>query len=61
MKPNIFRGQMGLEVDEAWKSLGVDLNPILVPPTLARKSGLRPDQVKVSAKYGCGYPENLEG
>jgi hypothetical protein len=32
-----------------------------VPSALAQKSGLQLDQVKVSAKYGGGYPANLEG
>lgn len=61
MKPNIFRGPAGPEVDAAWKSLGVDYYPILVPSALAQKSGLQPDQVKVGAKYGGGYPANVEG
>ncbi|KAF2736914.1 hypothetical protein EJ04DRAFT_410040, partial [Polyplosphaeria fusca] len=32
-----------------------------VPVDLATKSGLAPDQVKVSEKYGGGYPAHVEG
>jgi hypothetical protein len=39
----------------------VEYLPIIVPSTLAKKSGLQPDQVKVSDKYGGGYPANVEG
>ena len=35
--------------------------PAIVPDDLAAQSGLLPDQVKVSEKYGGGYPANVEG
>jgi len=34
---------------------------IVVPNDIAEKSGLRPDQVQISEKYGGGYPANVEG
>lgn len=34
---------------------------LIVPSSLAQKSGLPPDQVKVNQKYGGGYPANVEG
>lgn len=34
---------------------------IAVPEELADQAGLRQDQVKVSKKYGGGYPANVEG
>lgn len=32
-----------------------------MPTDLAAKSGLTPDQVQVSEKYGGGFPANVEG
>lgn len=32
-----------------------------IPPELAAKSGLAPDQVKISQKHGGGYPAHVEG
>lgn len=34
---------------------------IVVPISLAEKSGLHPAQVQVSEKYGGGFPANVEG
>jgi hypothetical protein len=34
---------------------------VIVPSDQAARSGLLPDQVKVSEKYGGGYPANVEG
>lgn len=34
---------------------------IVVPSSLAEKSGLQPSQVQISEKYGGGYPANVEG
>jgi len=51
----------GPEVDAAWSSLGVDYRPLAVPADQAEMSGLLPDQVKVSEKYGGGFPANVEG
>ncbi|RMZ74940.1 hypothetical protein DV737_g5605, partial [Chaetothyriales sp. CBS 132003] len=34
---------------------------VRVPAELASKSNLLPDQVKISQKYGGGYPANVEG
>jgi hypothetical protein len=34
---------------------------IVVPESLAEKSGLSPKQVQISEKYGGGYPANVEG
>ena len=34
---------------------------IAVPSNLAEKSGLQPNQVQISEKYGGGYPANVEG
>jgi hypothetical protein len=61
MKPNVFRGPAGPEVDAAWRSLGIDYRPVLLPPSMAAKSGIQLDQVKVSAKYGGGYLAGVEG
>lgn len=61
MKENIFRQDASPEVDEAWRSLGTDYRALIVPESEAAASGLRADQVKVNAKYGGGYPANVEG
>ena len=61
MHQNIFRQPASPEVDAAWKSLGADYRPLAVPEHLAAKAGLAPDQVKISQKYGGGYPANVEG
>lgn len=34
---------------------------VVIPLDEAEKTGLRPDQVKVSPVYGGGYPANVEG
>jgi hypothetical protein len=34
---------------------------IVVPVEEAERTGLRHDQVKVSQKYGGGFPANVEG
>lgn len=61
LKPNVFRGDAGLEVDEVWGQLGVNYRSIAIPSTMAAKSGLKADQVKINSKYGGGYPANIEG
>jgi hypothetical protein len=33
----------------------------IVPSNQAEKSGLTPDQVQISEKYGGGFPANVEG
>lgn len=33
----------------------------MIPADQAEKSGLLPDQVKISGKYGGGFPANVEG
>ncbi|KAL5459158.1 hypothetical protein PMIN07_005853, partial [Paraphaeosphaeria minitans] len=33
----------------------------LIPPLLAARSGLAPDQVKIKERYGGGYPAHVEG
>ena len=60
-KENAFRGPAGPEVDAAWESLGVNYRSLRVPAELADASNLAPDQVKINAKYGGGYPANVEG
>ena len=44
-----------------WESLGVNYRPLIIPSSLAQKSGLAADQVKINEKYGGGYPANVEG
>jgi len=61
LKETVFRHDAGPEVDAAWESLGVDFRSIVVPAEQAERVGLRQDQVKISAKYGGGYPANIEG
>ncbi|KAL5461778.1 hypothetical protein PMIN06_002067, partial [Paraphaeosphaeria minitans] len=58
---NPFRLDAGPEVDAAWKSLGADYSAALIPPLLAARSGLAPDQVKIKERYGGGYPAHVEG
>jgi hypothetical protein len=64
-------------VDAAWSALGVGCEwfsfintplltmtldrSIVVPVEEAERTGLRHDQVKVSQKYGGGFPANVEG
>lgn len=61
MKPNIYRQNASPEVDAAWEALGANYRSIAVPASLAAKSGLKADQVKINTKYGGGYPANIEG
>lgn len=61
LNENIYRKDAGPEVDAAWKSLGADYRSIRVPAEEAQRSGLAKDQVKISEKYGGGYPANVEG
>ncbi|PMD40559.1 hypothetical protein L207DRAFT_544008 [Hyaloscypha variabilis F] len=61
LKENIFRQPASPEVDAAWGTLGVNYRPLIIPSSLAQKSGLAPDQVKINQKYGGGYPANVEG
>lgn len=61
MHPNIYRQDAGPEVDSAWEALGVDYRSITVPEEKAKEAGLRDDHVKISEKYGGGYPVNVEG
>jgi hypothetical protein len=61
LKENIYRGPASPEVDAAWASLGANFRALIVPESLAQKSGLAADQVKVNQKYGGGYPANVEG
>ncbi|KAF2502890.1 hypothetical protein BU16DRAFT_554922 [Lophium mytilinum] len=61
LKANIFRGPASPEVDAAWESLGVNYRAVVVPVDQATQSGIRPDQVKVSQRYGGGFPANVEG
>ncbi|KAF2431302.1 hypothetical protein EJ08DRAFT_713446 [Tothia fuscella] len=60
-KLNAFRQDAGPEVDAAWSSLGVDYRAIAVPSDQASRSGFAQDQVKISEKYGGGFPANVEG
>ncbi|RAL04533.1 oxidase ustYa family protein [Aspergillus ibericus CBS 121593] len=61
LKENIFRQDASPEVDAAWASIGANYRAIRVPAEEAEKSGLAADQVKISEKYGGGYPANVEG
>ncbi|KAF1911109.1 tat pathway signal sequence [Ampelomyces quisqualis] len=61
MKTNDFRLDAGPEVDAAWKSLGADYRAARIPAEEAARSNLAPDQVKISERYGGGYPANVEG
>jgi len=58
---NVFRQPAGPEVDAAWESLGVDYRAGVLPSSRAEKSGLLPNYVQVSPKYGGGFPVNVEG
>ncbi|KAJ9152067.1 Tat pathway signal sequence [Pleurostoma richardsiae] len=57
----IFRQAASPEVDAAWESLGVNYRAAIVPESQASVGGLTPRQVRVSKKYGGGYPANVEG
>ncbi|KAI9734161.1 MAG: hypothetical protein M1818_006633 [Claussenomyces sp. TS43310] len=61
LKDNVFRQNAGPEVDAAWDSLGVNYRSLRLPEREAKRSGLRPDQVKINHEYGGGYPVNIEG
>ncbi|KAF2006138.1 hypothetical protein P154DRAFT_422717 [Amniculicola lignicola CBS 123094] len=61
LKQNIYRQPAGPEVDAAWSALGIDYRSVVIPESEAKRTGLRPDQVKINQKYGGGYPANVEG
>ncbi|KAJ5419546.1 uncharacterized protein N7487_003096 [Penicillium crustosum] len=61
LKENVFRQDAGPDVDAAWESLGVNYRSVRIPPEDAEQSGLAADQVKINAKYGGGFPANVEG
>ncbi|KAJ5589166.1 hypothetical protein N7537_011844 [Penicillium hordei] len=61
LKENVFRQDAGPDVDAAWESLGVNYRSVRIPPEDAEQSGLATDQVKINAKYGGGFPANVEG
>ncbi|TLD36224.1 tat pathway signal sequence [Venturia nashicola] len=62
----IYRKDPSPEVDAAWKALGADSDSqmdraLRVPESEAQKSGISLDHVRIKAKYGGGYPANVEG
>ncbi|EAW08969.1 oxidase ustYa family protein [Aspergillus clavatus NRRL 1] len=61
LKENIYRQDASPEVDAAWEALGVNYRSLRVPAEEAERAGLASDQVKISQKYGGGYPANVEG
>ncbi|KAF2104698.1 hypothetical protein NA57DRAFT_70906 [Rhizodiscina lignyota] len=61
MHENVFRRSASPEVDEAWKSLGVDYRAAHIPKEHASNFGLTKDHVKIKEKYGGGFPANVEG
>ncbi|CAI7617891.1 unnamed protein product [Penicillium viridicatum] len=61
LKESVFRQDAGPDVDAAWESLGVNYRSVRIPPEDAEQSGLATDQVKINAKYGGGFPANVEG
>ncbi|CAG7922007.1 unnamed protein product [Penicillium olsonii] len=61
LKENTFRLNAGPEVDAAWESLGINYRSVRIPSEDAERSGLAADQVKISTKYGGGFPANVEG
>ncbi|KAF2198139.1 hypothetical protein GQ43DRAFT_337235, partial [Delitschia confertaspora ATCC 74209] len=61
LKANVFRQDAGPEVDAAWESLGISYRSVVIPESEAERTGLLPDQVKISQSYGGGYPANVEG
>lgn len=61
LQPNKYRQDAGREVDAAWNDLGINYRDIKIPATLAARSGITTDHVKINEKYGGGYPANLEG
>lgn len=44
-----------------WRLLTIKDRPLRVPPEAAEEAGISQDQVKISDKYGGGFPANLEG
>ncbi|KAF2676276.1 hypothetical protein K458DRAFT_322434 [Lentithecium fluviatile CBS 122367] len=58
---NIYRQDVGPDVDAAWEALGTEYRSVVIPAEEAEKTGLRLDQVKVAQVYGGGYPANVEG
>ncbi|GAB7359607.1 hypothetical protein MBLNU230_g6791t1 [Neophaeotheca triangularis] len=61
MNENVYRQPASPEVDAAWEALGVGYRSLVVPESDAERIGLAKDQVKISDKYGGGYPANVEG
>ncbi|OJD31280.1 tat pathway signal sequence [Diplodia corticola] len=61
LKENIFRQDASPEVDAAWESLGINYRSVAIPADKAEKAGIAEGQVKISEKYGGGYPANVEG
>ncbi|KAF7884127.1 uncharacterized protein EAF01_011550 [Botrytis porri] len=60
-QPNEYRQDAGQEVDAAWNDLGINFREVVIPATLAARSGITTDKVKINEKYGGGYPANVEG
>lgn len=61
LQRNEFRQDAGPEVDAAWATLGIGYRTLVVEESLAIRSGLEADQVKINDKYGGGYPAQVEG
>lgn len=58
---NEYRQDAGQEVDAVWNDLGINYRDIVIPATLAARSGITTDHVTISEKYGGGYRANVEG
>ncbi|KAF8861399.1 hypothetical protein BDZ45DRAFT_687739 [Acephala macrosclerotiorum] len=61
LQENIYRQPASPAVDAAWEALGINYRALIIPSSLAPKSGLTTSLVQISSKYGGGYPANVEG
>ena len=60
-KLTVYRQPAGLEVDQAWESLGAYLKPFVVPEDQAERYGLNPGMLKRIPEQGGGFVAVLEG
>ncbi|TGO29891.1 hypothetical protein BPAE_0010g00770 [Botrytis paeoniae] len=58
---NEYRQDAGQEVDAAWNDLGINYRDVVIPATLAARSGITTGNMRINEKYGGGYPANVEG
>ncbi|KAH8809398.1 hypothetical protein F5884DRAFT_834804 [Xylogone sp. PMI_703] len=61
LKDTIYRQPASPEVDAAWKALGVDYKPIIVPYEKGVASGIEENHLIIPEQYGGpGYPAVVE-